>query len=613
MFQAGLGTVITTTLPVTANITHIDPKHENSSITERSFIGVVGVDVFISQLNKLVLDFFANGDYVIITNNYGNVILHPNLHTDNVGEHSSNYLPTLLLPDLEHAQDDRNIEELARRMIDREQGNLTTKSLFLLKHMPKGEETLLQTTYFYGPIPDTPFAFAIASRHKLGFPDMEKERIREIFDNKGNLGSLRGFIIAMYNDGFLKLKSRYNCSILDFAQEHYYEKSELGDERRLFCDFEKADECEPNYCVKRHFQNMMYDLWRIYVPIVNQRGQCKDQHVNSCFVITGSGVYLSSKKNWLKHDDLESGQETLELKTKNEEFKDSILITRPRLTEGREGLHLNITKSVFSVVQTHEIFLATVGMEISLEALKEILAKHSTVRGQELDMMLVDENMMIISGFKVDSWKTDGHSVKSTYPDIAEMLVAEKIFFVFYYHECLNECQVEEPPDPSHFCNSETQQSRLELCCKQFATYSRNLYTLHVPTESVTMAANHSCMDSYTCARRCTTRYAIVDIPNTNALAIINLTPECAPAVAANHHEAHDWEVYNTDFCKMVNTDYYESTKRCFSLKEVPTEAEGCVRKATSSVGVIKPIFALHYYILGFFLSIGFMNPLMIV
>lgn len=243
--------------------------------------------MFISQLNKLVLDFFANGDYVIITNNFGNVILHPNSHQDQLNTRDS-FLPTLLLTDVEHSENDSAISDLNRRMIRREQGNLTTKSLFYLHNMTRGEETLLKTNYFFGPIPNTPFVFAIASRHKLGFPNMTSHRVRDIFDDPQNIKTFQSFILTLNKERFLKLKSRYNCSIEHFAQSKYYAKSEA--EPRLFCPFENADSCEPNYCVTRHFQNMMYDLWKIYTPFNRQKLACVDDkgYVNSCFIITGN-------------------------------------------------------------------------------------------------------------------------------------------------------------------------------------------------------------------------------------------------------------------------------------------------------------------------------------
>ena len=119
--QAGLGYVITTTLPVSAKVTIVDAEH-HESVEKHVFVGVVGVDVFISQLNKLVLDFFSNGDYVIITNNYGNVILHPNAHRKVSTRLRTNFLPTLLLPDVEHSVNKSKVLELSRLMIDREEG-----------------------------------------------------------------------------------------------------------------------------------------------------------------------------------------------------------------------------------------------------------------------------------------------------------------------------------------------------------------------------------------------------------------------------------------------------------------------------------------------------------
>ena len=575
----------------------MDNKH-NTNLTRfaRSFVGVVGVDVFIKQLNRLVLDFFANGDYVIITNNFGNVILHPNSHQRKVKTDNS-YSPeiTQLLDDVEHSQNHSTVEELSRNMIDRKQGKLTTNSLFYLQNMPKGEETVLKTTYFYGPIPDTPFAFAIASRHKLGYPDMNTPKIRDIFDNSENLDTLKTFIIGLHDNGFLKLKSRYNCSIVEFSQTKYYGKSEVDREANLFCDFEKADVCEPNYCVKRHFQNMMYDLWKIYIPIVNQGRSCRDDEglVNSCFVITGSGIYVSSTKGWLTNGNIESGQETLELKTKNQEFKSAILVTRPIQVRGHKGLYVNITKSVSTTSQASEVFLATVGMEVNLEVLKSIISTSVEGIGHLLDIMVVDENMLIISGFKSDGGATDGKSLKIFYPKIANKLVTENIFFEFKYHECDHECKVEIPKKEScigennYWCNT-APKSKMKLCCQEFATYSRKRYTLHVPT-AITVLSNQTFSANCTCDvhnasscpqcsfETCSAKYAVADIPNTNILAIIRLTPECTQK-PEEHKEEPDI-IYSHGICDR-EVDYYTPSKKCFSV-ETPSETPAeCLQRA---------------------------------
>ena len=147
-----------------------------------AFFGVVGVDVFIVQLNQLVLDFFANGDYVIITNNYGNVILHPNAHKNHI-EGKTSYLQTLTLSDVEYSPNKTLIAQLARQMIDRVEGRMDIETLFYLQSMPKGEETLLTTVYYHGPIPNTPFSFAIASRHKLGFLEHSIRSKAELLSN----------------------------------------------------------------------------------------------------------------------------------------------------------------------------------------------------------------------------------------------------------------------------------------------------------------------------------------------------------------------------------------------------------------------------------------------
>ena len=568
--------------------------------------------MFISQLNRLAMDFFANGDYVIITNNFGNVILHPNSHQKKIETHVSHSTEiTLLLDDVEHSENRSSIEELARNMIDSKQGKITTRSLFYLHNMPKGEETILETTYFYGPIPDTPFALAIASRHKLGFPDMNTHEIRDMFDNSTILETLKNFIIGLHEDGFLRIKSRYNCSIEEFSQSEYYAKSEADQQDILFCDFEKADTCEPNYCVKRHFQNMMLDLWKIYIPIVNQGKSCQDEEglVTSCFVITGSGVYVSSAKGWLTNDMIESGHETLELKTKNQEFKSAILVTRPITIEGRkmQGLYVNITKSVFTESQAWEVFLATVGMEVNLEVLKRIVRQRIQEIGHPLDIMVVDENMLIISGFASDRGTTDGQRLKSFYPKIANKLVEESIFVEFDYHECIHECKTEIPMTEScigqndYWCKT-APKSKLEFCCLEFATYSRKRYTLHVPI-GITILSNRSSSSKCTCSsddpdscsqncpfETCNATYAVADIPNTNILAIISLTPDCTQKPEDRKEEPD--KVYKRNFMDR-KYNYYTPSKKCFSVL-TPTETQSeCLQQTSGTLTLINTNFVL--------------------
>ena len=567
-------------------------------------MGVVGVDVFISQLNKLAFDFFANGDYVIITNNFGNVILHPNSHRrENVLNTHGTFPPeiTLLLEDVEHSQNKSSIEELARLMIDREQGNLTTSSLSYLQNMPKGEETLLETTYFYGPIPDTPFAFAIASRHKLGFPDINSGKIRQTFD--------KSKIIGLHKDGYLKLKSRYNCSMKEFSLDKYHDEDETtsstsSENNTLFCDFEKATVCEPNHCVKRHFLNMMYDLHKIYSSIVDQRVSCEDTKgfVTSCFVITGSGVYVSSKKDWLEEEKIESGPETLELKTKNQEFKSAILVTRPVEIEGKSGLYVNIAKSVSSTSQAWEMFLATVGMEVDLKVLKEIVTRNVEKIGNPLDVMIVDENMFVISGFKTDEGATDGKRLNSFYSNLAKKLVEEKIFFNFNYHECDQECTKQETRtheentcvgDSNTQCHTTTTNKNLELCCRAFTTYSRKRYPLHVPIEISThssSAAHSNCTcntgDHVSCVQECTSEsctatYAVADIPKTNILVILNLNPGCIQKLE-NIDEEKDIIYYDRKVCEKKQ-DYFTPSKKCFSVNTSSEDRPGCKRESKNS------------------------------
>ena len=561
------------------------------------------MDVFISQLNKLAFDFFANGDYVIITNNFGNVILHPNSHRrKNVLNTHGTFPPeiTLLLEDVEHSQNKSSIEELARLMIDREQGNLTTSSLFYLQNMPKGEETLLETTYFYGPIPDTPFAFAIASRHKLGFADINSGKTRQTFD--------KSKIIGLHKDGYLKLKSRYNCSIEEFSLDKYHDEEDTtnSENNTLFCDFEKATVCEPNHCVKRHFQNMMYDLHKIYNSIIDQRVSCEYTRgfVTSCFVITGSGVYASSKKDWLEDEKIESGPETLELKTKNQDFKSAILVTRPVEVDGSSGLYVNIAKSVSSTSQAWEMFLATVGMQVNLDVLKEIVSRNTEKIGNSLDVMIVDENMFVISGFKTDGGATDGKRLNSFYPNLANKLVEEMIFFKFNYHECDQECTKEERRtheentcigDSNTQCHTTATNNNLELCCRVFTTYSRKKYPLHVPIEISILssrAAHSNCTcktgDNVSCVQECTSEsctatYAVADIPKTNILVILNLTPDCTQKLEDIDKE-QDVIYYDRKVCEK-KPDYFNPSKKCFSVNTSTEDrpGPGCKQQSKNS------------------------------
>ena len=92
-----------------------------------------------------------------------------------------------------------------------------------------------------------------------------------------------------------------------------------------------------------------------------------------------------------------------------------LLISRPRLKTSEQILHVNISKSVkFDRNTTNgektTIFLATIGMEIRLDVIKNMTYTFGNdVHGEEHDVMLLDENMLILSGFKNNSGMTDGH------------------------------------------------------------------------------------------------------------------------------------------------------------------------------------------------------------
>ena len=411
---------------------------------------------------------------------------------------------------------------------------------------------------------------------------------------------LQQFLKELHEDGYLVLKSRYGCSINDLANDTYFIKSETNN--TWFCLFENADYCEPNHCVKRHFQNMMYDLSKIYFNVIQQRSRCVNELVSSCFVITGSGIYISSRKNWFTTKTPESGQEALELKTKNQQFTDALLISRPSHKHGNE-MFLNITKSVTSMSGGTEIFLATIGVEIHLNAVKNILEIF------EQEIILLDENMLIISGFKSDNGVSDGHPLKSFYPILAQKLQNAYIFSSFYYHECLHECRISIPPDPrcaeeyhpssefvhryNYYCRN-IPKTRSELCCKQFSTYSRNTsnYPIHTPDSlDVEYELNHTCLelcrDDNSCPENncdmlncdlgtqdcwvklpgnCTKTYAIMDIPQTNILAIIDISFNCSRMPPKKIDEKD--VMYNYSTCHHAQNDYYKAFKTCHPVSK---------------------------------------------
>eukprot|EP00116_Pleurobrachia_bachei_P004437 sb/3464699/ len=351
----------------------------------------------------------------------------------------------------------------------------------------------------------------------------------------------------------LLIRPRYNCSIEDFEKDIYFTNNE-NDTETFFCDFVQADQCEPNYCVKRHMQNIMLDFTNIYLYAIKLK--CDDPAIRSCFIVTGSGIYMSSAKGWLQPG-IESGQEALELKTKNQLLSEALLISRPNKINGI--WHINVTKSISTVSKGTELFLATIGMEIRLERIKLEILKQA--KQHNTDIMLVDENMLIIVGFTKDGDETDGHRLKSFYPEISRELVELNIYFVFGYHECLNECIVPvDPPDsclehPGSFYCEKVPKTKLELCCMEFSTYSRNSsnFPLHMPY-SVSVKGDN-----------CTSTYGIRDIPYTNMLALIDLTPGCTRP--PRHHLSNKDRPYNEGICQRLKRDYYRPPKQCFSAQ----------------------------------------------
>ena len=249
-----------------------------------------------------------------------------------------------------------------------------------------------------------------------------------------------------------------------------------------------------------------------------------------------------------------------------------LLISRPRLKTAEQTLHVNISKSIkfdrnLTNGEKTTIFLATIGMEIRLDVIKNMTYNFgNSVHDEHHDVMLLDENMLILSGFRNSSGLTDGHRLSSFYPTLAHALADSQIFFAFDFHECLHQCAVplagkpECEPDFKYrerytkYCN-DLPHTELELCCKMFSTYSRNK-TLAAP--KLIEIPGIGCDKSFT----------IMDVPATNLLVIVDLDPECLCHVQDT--TVHNVDVpYDRHFCSKTS-DYYQTVKKCFASNNAP-------------------------------------------
>ncbi|XP_050440544.1 voltage-dependent calcium channel subunit alpha-2/delta-3 isoform X2 [Adelges cooleyi] len=142
------------------------PVFDKRNYSERvaNLLGVVGMDVYISDLKKLVPAYKlgANG-YSFIVDNNGHVLYHPDFRptpSDSVRpQYKTVDLSEIELPDAD-INNNTLLLELRREMIEQREGETQMKVKNHLDNMRR--VTTRKYKYFYHPIEDTPFTLGIA-------------------------------------------------------------------------------------------------------------------------------------------------------------------------------------------------------------------------------------------------------------------------------------------------------------------------------------------------------------------------------------------------------------------------------------------------------------------
>ncbi|XP_037043821.1 voltage-dependent calcium channel subunit alpha-2/delta-4 isoform X2 [Bradysia coprophila] len=175
----------------------------NTSVRVANLLGVVGTDVPIEDIKKMVPQYKlgVNG-YSFIVDNNGRVLYHPDLRTDN---DESNYLESLKpkykstdlteveLPETEPKKNNNNIsdkeDENTNYLLDMRQEMVMQKEgemeFTVLTHLDDMKRVSMRTQrYFYGPIEGTPFTLALALPDKYGMHELSsQEEIRHSHQN----------------------------------------------------------------------------------------------------------------------------------------------------------------------------------------------------------------------------------------------------------------------------------------------------------------------------------------------------------------------------------------------------------------------------------------------
>ncbi|XP_050524029.1 voltage-dependent calcium channel subunit alpha-2/delta-3 isoform X2 [Daktulosphaira vitifoliae] len=148
------------------------PVYDKRNYSERAanLLGVVGMDVYISDIKKLVPAYKlgANG-YSFILDNNGHVLYHPDFRPTQSDSIRPQY-KTVDLSEIELPEADNNnntlLLELRREMVKQEEGESQLKVKNHLDNMRR--VTTRKYKYFYHPIKDTPFSLGIALPDSYG-------------------------------------------------------------------------------------------------------------------------------------------------------------------------------------------------------------------------------------------------------------------------------------------------------------------------------------------------------------------------------------------------------------------------------------------------------------
>ncbi|CAH1960682.1 unnamed protein product [Acanthoscelides obtectus] len=159
---------------------------QNYSVRAANLLGVVGTDVSIDQIKKLIPPYKlgVNG-YSFIVNNNGHVLCHPDLRPLETGDYYDNELKskyvTVDLTEVELVEHENGPREnhtvlldLRHDMIDQKEGETELSVKVHYDHMRR--VTTRRNKYFYNPIEGTPFSLGLAIPEGYGMYELSAEQ-----------------------------------------------------------------------------------------------------------------------------------------------------------------------------------------------------------------------------------------------------------------------------------------------------------------------------------------------------------------------------------------------------------------------------------------------------